>query len=32
MQSRSVVAAITFDNGKNFFFGSPDTGAPQEKQ
>ena len=22
---------VTFANGKNFFLGSPDTGAPQEK-
>jgi Family of unknown function (DUF6152) len=24
--------SVTFANGKNFFLGSPDTGAPAEKQ
>ena len=24
--------SVTLANGKNFFLGSPDTGAPQEKQ
>jgi hypothetical protein len=24
--------SVTLPNGKNFFLGSPDTGAPQEKQ